>query len=254
MGQDRPQSAAGPAPAGAGRAAVVERSPRPIQRRFSDQAGAMRVRRRLATRMVQLLVLSGLALAAFVLGAIGAHGTLAGRFLTGLSVFQTGFPGPGKGDSTLLTIGKNVGPVVTLSAAVTVIAALFRREFTAFRARRRRNHVVVCGLGEKGLRVARAFRRDGQTVTCIDLDAGSDAAMDARTRGALVLEGDATHLHALTTARIDRAARVVCACPDDSANARHFFSRCDFAFRASPSRTGKVNRPYLAASFHGREK
>jgi hypothetical protein len=169
---------------------------------------------------VQFVLLAALALTAFLLGVAGDDGTLVHRLRTGLSTFQTSFPQPQSREPALVAVARILGPIAMLFAALGVVAALLTRELTAFRAGRRRNHVVVCGLGEKGLNIARALRREGHAVTCIDLDGGSDAALDARARGALVLAGDATQVNTLVTARIDRAAHIVCACPDDTANAR----------------------------------
>jgi len=176
--------------------------------------------RRLPGPTIQFLVLLALAIVAFVLAVVGATGSVGHRLLTGLSVFQTGFPTPQSGESAALVVAQELGPLVTLAAAASVVFALFRRELNGFRARLRRNHVVICGLGEKGLRIARTFRDDRNAVTCIDPAGDSDAAADARARGVLVLPGDATQTHMLTTARVDRAAYVVCAAAADTTNAR----------------------------------
>jgi hypothetical protein len=176
--------------------------------------------RRLPGATIQFLILLVLAILAFVLGVVGATGGIGHRLLTGLSVFQTGFPAPQDDESAALTVAGELGPLVTLAAAASVVFALFRRELNGFRARHRRNHVVICGLGEKGLRIARTFRDDRHSVTCIDLIGDGDAADDARARGALVLAGDATQITTLVTAGVDRAAYVVAAAAADTTNAR----------------------------------
>src|SRR6476646_6713276 len=112
-----------------------------------------------------------------------------------------------------------LAPIVALWVTLSVVVALYARHWNELRARRRRGHAIVCGLGEKGLRSARALLHEGFKVTGIDLDGASDAAIDIRARGGTVLEGDATQVNMLKTARADRAAVVVCACLDDSANA-----------------------------------
>jgi voltage-gated potassium channel Kch len=166
------------------------------------------------------LFLTVLALTALGLALGGGHGSLS-RVEDALSLFPSGFPDHKAtiGKSTAFIVAEYLAPVVALWVTGSVVVALYARRSTELRARLRRGHVVVCGLGEKGLRSARAFRHQGAKVTCIELDGSSDAANDMRARGAIVLEGDASQGRLLKMARVDRAANVVCACYEDSANA-----------------------------------
>lgn len=167
------------------------------------------------------VLLTLLALVAAGLAVAGTKGSYPHRLADALSLFPSGFPGrPERGESNLLTAGKYLAAFVSLFLTLTVIWAVYARGSTALRARLRHGHAVICGLGEKGLRSARAFRHQGVKVTCIDLDGGTDAADDMRARGAIVLEGDATQANLLALARADRATHVVCACKEDSVNAR----------------------------------
>ena len=166
------------------------------------------------------LLLTLLALLAFGLAVAGSDPPFRHRLADAIHLFPSGFPArPGPGESKLLTVGKYLAAFVSVFLTLGVISAVYARSFIVFRARLRRGHVVVCGLGEKGLRSARAFRHKGAKVTCVDLDGRSDAANDMRARGAIVLEGDATQASILAAARVDRATHVVCACHEDSVNA-----------------------------------
>jgi hypothetical protein len=167
------------------------------------------------------LLLTLVAVSGFTLALIGGRGGFATRIEDALALFPSGFPSASgrAGRTTVFVVAMYLAPVVALWVTASVVLALYARHWNEFRARRRSGHAIVCGLGEKGLRSARALMREGFKVTGIDLDGSSDAVVDARARGATVLVGDATQLHVLKTARADRAAAVVCACLADSANA-----------------------------------
>jgi hypothetical protein len=82
-----------------------------------------------------------------------------------------------------------------------------------------RDHVVICGLGRKGLHLARALRSDGKSVVVIEKDAHNDALEECRRLGVAILIGDATDPQLLAEARSSRASRVVSLCRDDAVNA-----------------------------------
>jgi len=168
---------------------------------------------------VPLLTL--LAVVAFVLAVIGYEGSFGSRLLDALRLFPSGFPGrPPPGEDWTLTTARNLAAVLSAAGLIAAILALYSRQLTGVRARSRQRHAVVCGLGEKGIRTVRALRARGLKVTCIDLDGLSDAAEDARARGAIVVAGDATASTSLSRAAVARASIVVCACDDDRVNAR----------------------------------
>jgi len=167
------------------------------------------------------LLLTVVAGIGFALAIIGGRGGFGNRLQDALALFPSGFPSAAarEGRSTVFIVAMYLAPVVALWVTAGVVVALYSRHWNEFRACRRRGHAIVCGLGEKGLRSARALIGEGFKVTGIDLDGTSDAVADVRARGATVLVGDATQAHLLETARADRAAVVVCACVDDSTNA-----------------------------------
>lgn len=169
---------------------------------------------------VPLLTLLGICAIALAIDGAEKKLGFGQRVLDALKLFPSGLPGRRQDESAELFIAKNLAAIVSGAGLLAAVIALYSRQLVGLRARMRRRHVVICGLGEKGLRSARAFRHRGFKVTCIDPDAGSDAAEDARARGAIVLEGDATKAAALTAAAADRASYVVCACAQDELNAK----------------------------------
>jgi voltage-gated potassium channel Kch len=180
---------------------------------------ALRTTTAIAWRPWLGIVLTILAITAAVLAFFGA-GHDWGAAGTALHMFPSSFPAPDDhGDSITLGVGQYLAAVVSLSVTIGIVLGFYGRQFVVLQARSRSDHVVVCGLGEKGLRAARSRLQAGKKVTCVDLDAHGDAAVDLKARKALVLGGDATSAAMLRRVRAGHAAQVVCACHDDAANA-----------------------------------
>ena len=57
-----------------------------------------------------------------------------------------------------LEVARFLAPAVAAYTAVLALALLFYERFQLFRLRYARGHVVICGLGQKGLLLARGFR------------------------------------------------------------------------------------------------
>ena len=117
-----------------------------------------------------------------------------------------------------LEVARFLAPLSVAYAALAAISALLREQAQRLRTRLfARNHVVVVGLGERGLRLARALRPT-QTVVAIERDERHGDANSLRRLGVPVLAGDARDPNVLRAARADRAKHVVVLTGDDSSN------------------------------------
>ncbi|HEU0245651.1 MAG TPA: NAD-binding protein [Gaiellaceae bacterium] len=79
-----------------------------------------------------------------------------------------------------------------------------------------RDHVIICGYGRVGRRVATEFKATGAPFVIIDHNPQSVAA--AQARGALVVEGDGTSDEDLTRAGIEHARALVASADSDESN------------------------------------
>jgi hypothetical protein len=80
------------------------------------------------------------------------------------------------------------------------------------------HHVVIAGDSPAALSLALDCRRYRDSVILLAEDLPEETALGLRRKGVIVLEGDATHLETLRTARAHHAAHVVAFEPDDTAN------------------------------------
>jgi len=110
-------------------------------------------------------------------------------------------------------------PAVAGYAAVQALLAVFREQWQLFRVRFIKNHAVICGLGERGLRLAQEFLNHGYRVVAVEGDDENPLIDRCREEGAIVLAGDATDIRLLGKAGIRRAKYLVAVCPDDGTNA-----------------------------------
>jgi hypothetical protein len=133
-----------------------------------------------------------------------------------LAVFESGaVSGP---VSWELEVARWLVPLVTVYTAVLAAAALFRVQLQMARLWFVRNHVIVCGLGQKGQLLVQSFRMRGDEVVVIEQDANNPQIELCRDHGTVVLVGDATEPAVLRRAAVHRARHVISVCGDDGVN------------------------------------
>lgn len=117
-----------------------------------------------------------------------------------------------------LEIARFLAPAVVAYAAFTALIALFHDQILSFRLRMLRRHVVVCGIGQKGLDLIRDLRNHGIQVAAIESDEKNDNIQICRDLKALVIVGDATDNDILHRARVQMADKVVAITGNDGKN------------------------------------
>ncbi|MBN2450980.1 MAG: NAD-binding protein [Lentisphaeria bacterium] len=174
------------------------------------------------------LVIGLLWLTAYALGCIGAakHFAAAGEARSPLDPFYRGLQlfvmedgmAPGPLHPWEFEVARFLAPLTTLYTAAATLAALLRTVVQQILLCRRHGHVVLCGLGRKGLELVRDCRASGETVVAIEMDAENDAVTVCRDMGVAVLVGDATERETLRLARVQNARRVVAVTDRDGTN------------------------------------
>lgn len=135
-------------------------------------------------------------------------------------------------DTIPRTNGARVVSIVLVLCGLTIIAyagaviveAIAGGVFTGVLAERRRDraiqrlrdHIIICGYGRVGRRVAEEFR--AADIAYVVLDFSEDAIHAARETDELIIEGNATEDEDLLRAGIEHAAGIVVASDDDADN------------------------------------
>jgi voltage-gated potassium channel Kch len=137
-----------------------------------------------------------------------------------------------------LGVARFLAPAVTVSAAAVAALVLLRSTLEGLRPRRWRGHAIVCGLGQRGVRIVEELLKGGYKVAAIELDDENARAPGIREAGCSVLVGDATDPVVLCKAGIGQAAYLVAVCSEDEVNA-------EIAIRARTARrsSGEPSHP-----------
>ncbi|MGH9266383.1 MAG: NAD-binding protein, partial [Acidimicrobiales bacterium] len=191
-----------------------------------DASSALRRARRAVADHVGALI-GAVALLALVLGVVGYRQWVpTGRFTEHLyrtlQLFII-FVDPSLSEGRMpvaLEVARFLAPAAAAAASIRAVLALFgQRAARAWVRYFVRDHVVVCGLGLVGARLAAAFRDAGHRVVAVEPDGTSPAASDIRARGVVVLAGDPTDSDLLFRAGVAKARYLVAASDDDGTNA-----------------------------------
>jgi hypothetical protein len=161
------------------------------------------------------------------LGYIGfrdANSRPADRIYLALQLFYIGgsnFPQHLNWELQVARFLAPAGMFLTLLVGIQVITFLFVDKFRRWTLRiNTRKHVVVCGLGRKGLQIVTDLRskKYSDPVLVIDKDESNQLISDCDRLGAVVLIGDATKMATLRKAYIHNAKYIVATCGDDGVN------------------------------------
>ncbi len=117
-----------------------------------------------------------------------------------------------------LDIGRWAAAVSSGLAVLLLLSRAFLTEWRLFHMHWAENHVVVCGLGEVGTRLALEFRRAGRKVVAIEREATVPGVAEVESKGITVVIGDAKDPDTLRKLRAHHAVNVFAVCSDDDTN------------------------------------
>jgi voltage-gated potassium channel Kch len=190
--------------------------------------GSTGLRLRIWWETLEWPVVGALAVLTVVLGYLGFHSLYRQMgqpqdltnllYLTAqLFVLQSGFVG--RSVPLALDIARFLAPALAVYTALNALAVIFRAQLQLVRLRLSRGHIVVCGLGRKGVLLTESLRARGDKVVAVERQEGCEGVGRARECGATVVVGDATMETVLRRARVTTATHIVCVCDDDGVNA-----------------------------------
>jgi hypothetical protein len=118
-----------------------------------------------------------------------------------------------------LQIARILAAAAGLYIAAEALLSIFRDQVQLLRLRTMKDHIIICGLGQKGLLIADRYRTGGERVVIIDSNEENPLAGHCKDRGAVVLTGNAADPQLLRKARVHKAKSVISVCGNDSTNA-----------------------------------
>jgi len=118
-----------------------------------------------------------------------------------------------------LQIARFLVPAITAYTAFLAFTTIFIQQTDRVRLWFLQDHVIICGLGRKGFRLANQFLQVGTPVVVIEVDEGNDWIGNIRSAGAIVMIGDAGDPELLEKVKLNRATCLVSVLGDDGKNA-----------------------------------
>jgi len=118
-----------------------------------------------------------------------------------------------------LQVARFLVPAVTAYTAFLAFTTLFIQQTDRVRLWFNRDHVIICGLGRKGYRLANQFLQQRTPVVVIEMDEGNDWIGNIRSAGAIVLHGDAADPELLKKVKLNQASCLIAVVGDDGKNA-----------------------------------
>src|ERR1700761_6330751 len=131
---------------------------------------------------------------------------------------------PAKGNASPIFLAlalfgvKFVLPMGAFLSSVRIVMTAIRHDFRAVLARRKKKHVIVCGLGDTGMRIVRNMRSKGKAVVAIERaeDPGTLAICDQL--GVALIKGDAIDPETLGFSGVANADAVIACTGNDVTN------------------------------------
>jgi voltage-gated potassium channel Kch len=114
-----------------------------------------------------------------------------------------------------LSIARVLAPLSLGFAAWETVAVLFKEQFALSSLK---NHVIICGLGQRGFELAKGYIKANKKVLVVEADAENDLISSCKAHGALVIIGDATEGVVLRKARLQYARSLYAISGDDGNN------------------------------------
>jgi hypothetical protein len=118
-----------------------------------------------------------------------------------------------------LELARFLAPALAAFTAWKALATILQKQFQMLKLRFFfRGHVVICGLGRKGLTLAREFREAEEKVVVLEQDEHNPFLAECRDLKAVVILGNAANQENLRKARLLKARHLIAVCGDDGAN------------------------------------
>ena len=118
-----------------------------------------------------------------------------------------------------LQVARFLVPAVTAYTAFLAFTTIFIQQTDRVRLWFIQDHIIICGLGRKGFRLANQFLESGRPVVVIEIDNGNDWIGNIRSAGAVVMNGDASDPELLKKVKLNQASCLISVAGDDGKNA-----------------------------------
>ena len=121
-------------------------------------------------------------------------------------------------NSWQLEAGRFLAPLLSAYTIVFALYGMFQKQLQVFRLKKVKNHIVICGVGRKGMQLIKELRNQGKTVVAIENEKSNEYLDICLDSGVIVVEGSATDNETLLKARAHLATKVIAITGNDGDN------------------------------------
>lgn len=142
-----------------------------------------------------------------------------------------------------LHIARWLAPGVLGYTVLKTILSVLKHEIYLLKLRNYKNHVIICGLGTKGQRLADTFHERGEKVVIIEKNADNNLINHYKVRGVIILIENALDLTSLKKARVEHSKYLITVTDNDIANV-------NVLIHAKEIKSIKNKNPFLTCFAH----
>ena len=122
-----------------------------------------------------------------------------------------------------LELARWLAPTVAAYTILNALGLIFREQFQLLRLGLVKDHVIVCGTGQKASLLAKRFLEYGYRVVMVEYDENVSSIEKRYTHGIIVLSGDLREKKLLYKIKTHKAKYLILFCEDDGINIEKFF-------------------------------
>jgi len=117
-----------------------------------------------------------------------------------------------------LELARWLSPAVAAYTILNALGLIFREQFQLLRLGLVKDHVIICGTGQKASLLAKRFLEYGYRVVMVEYDENVSSIEKRYTHGIIVLSGDAREKKLLYKIKTHKAKYLILFCEDDGIN------------------------------------
>lgn len=126
-----------------------------------------------------------------------------------------------------LEISRFMASIITISALLETLAAVFHEQLLEFRVGMLSKHIVISGLNESSLSIARGFRTMRKKVVILAQSLDNNLIPQCENLGIKIIQGSGTSIETLHRVKADKAHIVIALETEDGANAEMAVHCCE---------------------------
>jgi Trk K+ transport system NAD-binding subunit len=148
-----------------------------------------------------------------------------------------------------LEIARFSAPLVLAYAGIRAVMSIFEDKILDFELKFIKNHVIICGLGEKGLQLVQDSLQSNRKLVVIEKNKDNRNLIQLKNSNVIVVQADATEKSILQKVRVQNARYIITVCGDDQVNVEVAVNTYNLLNSLIEKELGIINQKKIHSSF-----